>query len=543
MVSRDPIGRRTLLTYGGAGLLLAACGPQPAARPVVGATGPPRRGGSLVFATQGEAGGLDPATTLFDRSGHVYARAVFDRLAALDAQGRVRPYAARSITPNREATRWTIELRPGMTFHDGEPFDAAAVKANFDAQRGHDFLGLLLGPIEATRVTAKDTLVVEMKEPWAAFDSYLTGYPGAQLGYVASPKTLGKGGDPRHPVGSGPFVFKEWQAGDHLTLTRNERYWRRGLPYLDQVAFRPIPDPLARENAIRAGDIDALHSQDAQTIAAFRGEPGFTLADDLNTTFGQKDITLVALNVSRPPLDDLRVRQALACATDAAKYSKVIDKGLAPVMDGLFQRGSPYHARSPYPPHDVERAKRLIAEYERERGPLPPIKVTIQTTPRDITAFSLIQGMWRQAGIESAPVQVSKDNFGEVLLGGGYEAIIGAFFGAGDPDQNALYFSSASAAPNGEPALNFTRNRDKAIDAALAEGRRATGASARQAAYRALNERLNTALPFVWLDATPYSLVTRPDVGGLLDPALPDGGRELGLLRGVVNVTSAWRAA
>lgn len=548
LILNDPMDRRKLLTHArnltALGLLassplLAACSSDPASAP---ATGRPQRGGTLVFATQGEVDSLDPTTELFDRSGHVYARAVYDRLAALDVDGTVRPLLARSIEASKDATQWTITLRPGVRFHDGERLDAAAVKANFDAQRTHDLLGLLLGPISTTRVTDELTLVVEMNEPWAAFDSYLTGYSGAQLGYIASPKAIGQAKYVRHPVGSGPFVFKEWQANDHLRLVRNNRYWRQGMPYLDEVTFRPIPDPLARENALKAGDIDAMHSQDARTIASFSETSEFNVVDDRESTFGQKDITLIALNMTQPPLDDLRIRQALAHATDAEQYSQVIDKGIAPAMDGLFQEGSPYYAPSSYPTHDIDRARSLVEEYESEHGPLPPIEVTIQTTSRDITAFSLVQGMWREAGIESTPVEVAKDRFGEVVLGGSYTATIGAFFGADDPDQNSIYFHSAFAAPVGQLAPNFTRNTDPQIDAALDAGRRATDPDARRAAYRALNDRLNADLPYLWLDATTYSLISKHDVGGIEDPPLPDGARELGLLRGVVNVATAWRS-
>ena len=219
----------------------------------------PVAGGTLRYALEADTGGLNPTTSALTASGLNMANAVFDTLTAFGADGTAVPYLAESIEPvDGDLTRWRMRLRPGVVFHDGTPLDAAAVKANFDAQLASPLVSLALRPFFPAEgaVTVVDDLTVDYQvlEPNATFPNQLT----SQLGMMASPTWLAAAAeDPtlnQEPVGTGPFVFDS-RAQDALTrFVRNDAWWG-GAVYLDAVEFLPVPDPATRNDLAFNGDV------------------------------------------------------------------------------------------------------------------------------------------------------------------------------------------------------------------------------------------------------------------------------------------------
>ena len=228
----------------------------------------PVSGGTLVVGIEGESSGYNPTVDPWSNAGHNVAKAIFDPLAAADAEGKVVPYLAESITGNDDATVWTIVLRPDIVFHNGEPLNAEAVRLNFqavlDSAQYKDQLSLLAG------MTVVDDLTLEltMSSPWGTFPNVLTGVIGSQVGYMAAPAMLASPDGGRSPIGTGPFVFSEWIPDDHLTVTRNDDYWQ-GAPYLDGIEFRPISDSTARKAAFDGGDIDVYYTGSSSEITEY----------------------------------------------------------------------------------------------------------------------------------------------------------------------------------------------------------------------------------------------------------------------------------
>ncbi|HEY4028533.1 MAG TPA: ABC transporter substrate-binding protein, partial [Candidatus Dormibacteraeota bacterium] len=202
----------------------------------------PRRGGSVTFATEAEINSFDARQGAWDSTGLQYARTVFDPLFTQAADGTVQPYLAQSISHSADYMQWTIKLRSGITFHDGSPLDATVVKANLDGVAQSPLTGPALFNLDKVTVVDPMTVMVTTKSPWVPFPIYLTG----QLGHIAGLKQLADTSGKASPIGTGPFVFKEWLPGDHFTATRNPSYWRQGLPYLDSITYKPIPDPQSR---------------------------------------------------------------------------------------------------------------------------------------------------------------------------------------------------------------------------------------------------------------------------------------------------------
>ncbi len=238
-------------------------------------TAKPKKGGSLVFGVDAEESGFNPTTARFDEVGVMYARTVFDPLAIIDAKGTWQPYLAQSITSNADNTAWTITVRQNVVFHDGTPCDGAALLANFKAQQASLLLGtLILNPIVSSITqTGPYAVTVNLKSPWVSFPLYLAGGIGGQSAYMCAPAMLAAAnGGTSQPIGTGPFVFKEWVPNSHFTATANPHYWRPGLPYLDQITFKPIVDPNARAEALKSGTVDIIVTDTPQVITAVPGQ-------------------------------------------------------------------------------------------------------------------------------------------------------------------------------------------------------------------------------------------------------------------------------
>lgn len=549
----DAIDRRSFLTQGlrtaagvavlggGASSLLAACSSGGGTGTSTGtnagvSSATPKPGGSITFATEAEIDGFDPTKNRWDATGFLYARTVYDNLATLDANGNVKPYLAQSITPNNDYTKWTITVRPNVLFHDGSPLTAAAVKTNIDALRAALLSGPALSNIASVDVTDPVTVVVSMKSPWVPYPLVLT----AQTGVVVEPRTLLSGQAQTHPVGTGPFVFGQWVPNDHYTSSKNPHYWRSGLPYLDQITFKPIIDPQSRENSLKSGTVDIMHSSDTQNLVDLQGNSSFVTIDDTKQTF-EPDMDFTMLNTAVPPMDDIRVRQALAYAIDKQKVINTVFNGVPPKSFGPFVQGSPFYAPTGYPDYNLAKAQSLAKQYQADHGGQPiSFQFGTVNSPKTLEINQLVQAMWKQAGIQSQIVQVEQTQYILNALQGKYQAYAWRQFGTPDPDGNYVWWSTNTAAPVGSLSLNFARNKDPQIQQALDAGRTNPDQSARATAYQTIASRFGADVPYLWSNRNIWMVSAKPRVMNFNGPTLPDGSKALGLINGVISTTQIW---
>jgi peptide/nickel transport system substrate-binding protein len=498
----------------------------------------PRVGGSLTYAIEAEVAGFDPMASAWDSPGLLCARAIYDTLCVQAADGTIVPNLARSITPNTDYTQWTIALRPGIRFHDGTALDATTVKTNLDGYRHSPLTGPYLLNIMGTKVIDPLTLGVSMYTPWVPFPSYLTGH----VGYMAGLKQLGDSSGKTLPIGTGPFVFKEWLPGEHFTAVRNPNYWRTGLPYLDSITFKPIPDTGTRANALLAGDIDIMHSSDAQSVVDFRDRAGYNQYNDLNAVVGEPDQNCILLNTYVSPLKDVRVRQALAYATDQRKAVSTLYHGISAPAEGPFTPGSPYYGPTGYPTYDLEKAKSLVAQYQKEQGPISFEFATVNSAAAR-ARNELLQAMWKEAGIQTEIVEVEQSVLVFNAIVGNYQAEGWRQFNCPDPDANYAWWSSKTAAPPGKQALNFSRIADPQLDAGLEAGRTQVDPVVRAAAYKLVAERFGALVPYIWLAPTVWIVAAHASVGGVGRTTVPDGTRAMFMNSGVMSMAELWRGA
>ena len=200
------------------------------------------------------------------------------------------------------------------------------------------------------------------------FPFYLAGGIGGQIAYVVGAVHAVQPQRHLHPVGTGPFVFKEWIPNDHFTATANPNYWRKGMPYLSQITFKPIPDEQARAEALKSGTIDLMITDTPQIITQFRGNNSYAYIDDSTHVAGEPDMNCVQLNCLAKPFNDPNVRRAAAMAINRQQYAKVIDAGVLPVSNGLFVPGSPYYSTTHTRPTTRARPSKLVKAAAKANG-------------------------------------------------------------------------------------------------------------------------------------------------------------------------------
>ena len=545
-LARTATGAGALALGGlGAGALLDACGgssggtPASSANPGV-SSGRPRRGGNLIVGVNSEIDGFLPAQNHFDNTGIDYANAVYDTLTRIAADGSAQPYLAQSVTPNADRTVWTIVLRPGVVFHDGSPLTADVVVANFDALRSSPLTGQAVTPITSNKASGPLTVVVTTNEPLVAFPYYLA----TQVGYIAAQSQLTAADGTSHPVGTGPFSLVSWEPNDHLTLQRNPRYWRSGLPYLDTITYRPIVADSQRELSLKSGTIDLMVTRDPRAIADLAHDSSFTLVRDQHAGNGSLDMDFIMLNTAVSPLDDLTVRQALAHALDTANLSRVFGAGVAKPDTSPFPPGSPFRAPDAgYPTFDLNKAKALVAQAAPAHGGTISLSLGTITDPRLLEVVQAVQQMWGQAGVKVTINQTQQVQFIADLALGQYQAVTSEQFAAPDPDLNYVWWSSTTAAGPGKIALNFARNRDDQLEAAMQQGRTSPDPAARAQAYQTVDRRLAADLPYLWLSPATWSCTAHRSVENFAGGTLPGGQRALGFTGGAFHPTEIWRTA
>lgn len=554
----DRIDRRSFLTRGaitaagvaGAGGLLDACSSNNAGSKGTGgskgatknngvSSATPKPGGSLVFGTEAEEQGFDPASARYDATGIIYARTVFDPLTTVATDGTIKPYLAQAVTPNADYSEWTIQMRPGVKFHDGTPCDAQAVVGSFEHFLSGEY-SFTAKPIEKVTATSSLTVTVQMNQPWVPFDAYMAGGIGGQLAWVIAPAMIANKNGTNQPIGTGPFVFKEWVVNDHFTATKNPNYWRKGLPYLDEITYRPIPEAQSRDNALASKSIQAMHTDDPQSIKQFRTESSIGYVDDSGPVLGEPDMGCILLNLAKAPFDDARMRQAVVQAIDLDTYKLEINFGIDPVSTSVFTPGSPFQpSSSQYPSYNPSKAKALVTELKNAGK---SVSFTLGTTPDEasVRACTFIQSDLQQVGINCniAGQQVQQAELINDALEGSFQALLWRQFAAVDPDLNYVFWSPTEITPS--LAINMTRNSDPLVESALQEGRRSSVTSVRHQAYQKVAQRFGVDIPYIWLNRAVWCIATQQNVENFVYLSLPGGGQALGFNQGTIWPTQIW---
>jgi ABC-type transport system substrate-binding protein len=285
-----------------------------------------------------------------------------------------------------------------------------------------------------------------------------------------------------------------------------------------------------------------IHITNSQSIAKFEAQ---AQAGEVQMVFdrGEREEGFVMLNTEKAPLDDIRVRRALAYATDREQVNLVVNDGQREVADGIFTQGSPWRVDAPYPEYDPSQAQALVQEYESEVG---PIQFELGNGGTDTRVIDLLKQQWAAVGIDVNTVSVEQSTFIANAALGNYQAYDWRQFGALDPDYDYIWWVSENAEP--PIALNFARNRNPQIDAALKEARASTDTATREEAYAEVQRLINEDIPYIWYDRAQWAVVASNSVRGITNGPLPDGSPANpmggpGGFGGITFLTQTWLAS
>jgi peptide/nickel transport system substrate-binding protein/glutathione transport system substrate-binding protein len=324
----------------------------------------PRKGGTRRVTHPYNPASVDPMTGRNLPDFNVLY-AVFDALIDFHpATLELKPGLAESWSFTDPKTL-TLKLRGGVKFHDGTDFNAEAVKFNLERYKTDQRSNVKadLGALDSVQVDGPLQVTLKLSKPNAGLPVILTN----RVGCMVSPKSIRENGlnVDRTPVGTGPFKFVEWQDNTSVKLVRNDNYWKPNQPYLDGIDIRIVNELNTAVRTVISGEADVvLNMQAAQKAVAER-------APNLNIKVGPSLTFYGAfLNYARPPLDDVRIRQALNYAINRDEINRVIALGLGQPSSAILPKEHWAHdpATANYYTHDIDKAKKLLADAGHPNG-------------------------------------------------------------------------------------------------------------------------------------------------------------------------------
>ncbi|MFF8714538.1 ABC transporter substrate-binding protein [Streptomyces sp. NPDC015184] len=488
---------------------LTACSSGVAADSAPGTGGTPRDGGTLTFATDVEPDNFDPHVSPADIVG-VLMRNVFDSLVAQREDGGFEPWLAKEWEVSDDGRAYTFRLRDDVRFTDGTPFDAAAVRANFDRvvapATKSQYAATLIGPYERTDVVDRHTVTVRLKKPYASF---LHAVSTTYLGFH-SPKALRDrpgelaAGGPAS-VGTGAFTFVSRVKGQRLVLARNEDYaWapasarNDGPAHLERLVVTFLPENATRVGSVTSGQADVADALPANRIASLKSQPGLTISGHDSPGI----VYSYFLNTGRAPLDRLDARLAVLHAVDTEAITKAVFSGQYRRAWGPLSPSTPGYSAAVENTwkHDPARAGALLdglgwtgrdsdgyRTKDGRRFRLTLLYVPAYTKPERRTFDTAVQDALKKVGVELVLKPLDAGGYTPVRDRGDYDVIAFAW-GGSDPDLLRTVFHSESQLADG--GANGSRLHDPRIDGWLDAATATASREERRALYAKVQQRV-----------------------------------------------------
>lgn len=482
----------------------------------------PLRGGTLVVGIEQLPGHLNPAITT-DGAVHAVADSIFSGLIRLDDQATPLPDLAVGWEVSPDARTYTFHLREGVRWHDGTPFTAADVKFTFEHAlllyhaRTRGGLEALLDGIETPD---EHTVTFRFRQPYAALLQRLDGteapiLPQHVYGQVPD---LQRAPQNLHPIGTGPFRFVEYVADDRVVLERFADYFQPGLPYLDRLVFRAIPDANTRLLALERGEIDVVTGVPGSELERLASDPELAVQTTNSGPGGGFCVMTVAFNLQRSQFQDVRVRQALAHAVDRGQLLEQVLFGNGQVATGPISSKlvSVYSDDVPIAGYDPELSETLLDEAGYPRG---ADGVRFDATFLHFPTFAKYGEVLRQqlasVGVRLELVALDRAAFvTRVFEHREFDTAIISYCNNTDPSIGVartvvssnignVPFSNAAAYANPEIDLLFQQASEEADPGTRAE------------LYRRAQRILVVDAPYLWLVETRMATAYRAQVRGL----------------------------
>jgi peptide/nickel transport system substrate-binding protein len=447
--------------------------------------------------------------------GRIVFAALCDKLFDIDEKLNIVPQLATGYEWSADRKALTIKLRRGVTFHDGEKLDAAAVKFNIERHKnmaGSNRRGEL-APVASVDVVDESTARLNLSAPFSPLLAALAD----RAGMMVSPKAAQAEGDKfgARPICSGPFRFVERVAQDKIVLERYPDYWNKGEIHLDRVIYLPIVDATVRLANLRSGQLDIIERMAGSDLPSLKNDSRFKIARI--TEIGYQGITINVgksdLSQKNPLGKDARVREAFELALDRDGIVQVAMDGEADVGNQWVAPSNAYYSKNvPIPKRDVARSKALLAE---AGIPNPSFTLVTPTTSDAQKIAQIVQAMVKDAGFD---VKIQSTEFAtsiDMADKGQFEAYVLAWSGRADPDGNLYNFDFCKA------PLDYAGYCKPDVDELLNRSRSALDPSERKKIYEQIAAIVLKDRPIVYLFHRHWLWAHTAKLSGLR--TIPDG--------------------
>ena len=446
----------------------------------------PQYGGTLTVSLPNDAKSLDPTYQInFSERQPLYL--VFNTLVGLAPDFSIVPELAERWETRDDGWLLMLHLRRDVKFHDGTVFDAKAAKWNLDHRMDEKVNSpsrlQLAELIETVDVQDDVTLAIRLKGPAPS----LLGMLAQREGFMISPQAAETFGERfgQIPVGTGPFIFREWSPGNRIVVDKNASYWEPGKPYLDRVVFIQTSNPVVGIPRLLTRELDFVGALTPIDVRPLEKQSGIKL----ERSPGSRWLAL-QMRIDRPPFNDLKLRQAIAHAIDRKRMVDIVMDGKATIAEGFTPAGlwwfDPDLRSYPY---DPAKAKALLAEI----GPMPDLQLTLSTQP--VTLYQqisqLTQEQLKAVGLNVRIEPVSVSDWYPQLIQGAINFLPIRWTQRPDPDGLFTYLF------HGMSKANTSHYSNSQVDEALDKARGLQDESKRATLYRAAQKLMTHDLPYI----------------------------------------------
>lgn len=480
-------------------LLISGCGENKSSKDIN-----KEDGQEMTYASTSDAAGLSPIDTNDSISSNITMQ-VYETLFEQDPETmEIEPLLAESYE-NPDENTWAIKLHEGIEFQDGTPFNAEAVKYTFEQLKDPDRAApraSLLDPVDTIEVEDEYTVLLKTKEPYGPMLAALSHTNAA----IVSPTADEEGDINKKPIGTGPFVFEEWVEGDHITLKRNENYWRDPAD-LETVTFKIVPEMSTAISMLETGEVQFIDNLPSDLLPRIESLDGVEIQKSEGTR-----VSFLGFNMEKEPFTDLKFRQAVAYGVNQEAYVDQLnglgimnESIIGPMIFG-YQEG----AEEAGYPFDQEKAKQMIEEngYQGE-------KITLLAANRDNykKMAEIVQSQLTDIGLDVSIETMEWATFLDAARNGNFEMTFLGWANSTADGSELLYPNLHSDTIN---ASNYTRYSNPEFDKLVVESRNSVNQDKRIEKLNEANIMAIKDAPWVVMEHGTVSAAFSDSVDGLV---------------------------
>jgi len=469
----------------------------------------PKLGGTLKFGTENDFAGFEvlKSSSRLAINGAIAANTIMEPLFRMDSKENLIPVLGLSAAQSDDGKSWTIELRQNVKFHDGTPFNADAVVLHWERilNPENKFRGrAAMGPIASVTKIDEYKVRFNLEYTWLPFKRVISSTRGL-VALIPSNKAVEMEIQDRAPVGTGPFMLKEWKSGDSFTVVKNPDYWGKGLPYLDEIIFKPMTDSQTRYASLRSGQMDIVWMDRGNILNKAREDTS------LRVYSGEDNgAEIFILNTEKPPLDDANVRRALAYAHNQELQIKMVYNESIPVVHHPF--GDQYEcSEDGYREYSPDKARQLLVEY----GNPVEIEVLHSSSKRGRDIGEISQQLFKNVGVTANPVGLDFGPVVKKVIGGQYQ--VSTWRISSRPDQGPALFQMFHS----KSRANYSHYQNPEMDKLLVAQRMETDPGQRQKILCQIARLINEDAPILYRGGMRSHVITNDKIEGF--PAIENG--------------------